>query len=220
VVSSLFPAFAMAKNNNPSRASELFSTGTRFILVVLAPIVLAIVTFAREGLEIWLGTDFGQHSTLVLQWLAVGVFLNSLGHSPFALIQGFGRPDLTAKLHIIELPVYVLLLIWLLRNFGINGVAIAWVCRVAMDTALLLFVAYRLLPVLAKPLMQTLPLVLVPLPLFLAGEMLHGLAVKTGFYFLATLIMALVAYFFACSRSERQMLKAGLWSMFEISVSR
>lgn len=220
VVSSLFPAFATAKSGNLSRASELFSTGTRFILVVLAPIVLAIVTFAREGLGIWLGAQFGQHSTLVLQWLAVGVFLNSLGHSPFALIQGFGRPDLTAKLHIIELPLYVLSLIWLLRHFGINGVAIAWVIRVGVDTALLLLFAHRLLPVLAKPIMQSLPLVLFPLPLFLVGAVLNGLAVKAGFYCIATLSMGFVFYFFACSPAERQSLRTFLWSLFETSESR
>jgi O-antigen/teichoic acid export membrane protein len=146
--------------------------------------------------------------------------LNSLGHSPFALVQGFGRPDLTAKLHIIELPVYVLSLIWLLRDFGINGVAIAWVIRATVDTMLLLFVAHRLLPALTKPLMQILPLLLVPLPLFLVGATLDGLAVKVSFYCLATLIMAFVAYFLAITRAERQTLKASLRTLFETSRSR
>ena len=220
VVSSLFPAFATAKGGDLSSAPELFSTGTRFVLLVLAPIVLALVTFAREGLEIWLGVDFAQHSTTVLQWLAVGVFLNSLGHSPFALIQGLGRPDLTAKLHALELPLYVLLLVWLLGEFGINGVAIAWVARVALDTVLLLTVAHRLLPALATPLRQIMPLVLVPLPLFLAGAMLDGLAVKVGFYCFATVTVVSAAYLFSCSQAERQALKVGLREFFEPSGSR
>ena len=49
----------------------------------------------------------------MLQILAVGVFINSLAQVPFALLQGVGRPDLTATLHLIELPLYLGLLWWL-----------------------------------------------------------------------------------------------------------
>lgn len=58
-----------------------------------APLLVAF-----EGLMLWLGSEFADNSTLVLQLLAVGVFINSLAHVPSGLEQGAGRPDLTAKL--------------------------------------------------------------------------------------------------------------------------
>ncbi len=83
------------------------------VFLVLFPVVLLTIVLAHAGLRLWLGADFAQHSFRVLQWLAVGVFINSLAQIPFALVQGAGRPDLTAKLHLIELPLYLLALWWL-----------------------------------------------------------------------------------------------------------
>jgi O-antigen/teichoic acid export membrane protein len=210
VVSTLFPAFATAKGANLARIPELFSTGTRIILFALAPLVLALVTFARDGLDLWLGGDFAWESTAVLQWLAVGVFVNSLGYAPFALVQGLGRPDLTAKLHALELPFYLLLLVWLLGAFGVQGAAMAWVARVTLDSTLLMVLSHRLVPALTGACRQCMPLVLLPLLLFLVGANLHGNALKIGFYGCALLAIVATAYLFSCSLAERQMLRARL----------
>jgi O-antigen/teichoic acid export membrane protein len=71
--------------------------------------------------------------------------LNCIAFIPFALVQGAGRPDLTAKLHLAELPVYLAALYVLVRLYGIEGAAIAWTGRVAVDAAALFLFANRLL---------------------------------------------------------------------------
>lgn len=106
---------------------------------------MLIVTLAHEGLDLWLGAEFAQNSTRVLQWLVVGRFINGLAQIPFALIQSAGRPDLTAKLHFIELPFYLLIVWWLIGAYGIEGAAVAWVARVAVDTLILFGIAHRFL---------------------------------------------------------------------------
>lgn len=77
---------------------------------------------------------------MVLQLLAIGILINSLAHIPFALLQGVGRPDLPAKFHLIQLPLYLGILWFSLQQWGIAGAAFAWTLRVTLD-ALLLFVA-------------------------------------------------------------------------------
>ena len=81
-----------------------------------------------------------------MQWLVLGVFLNSLAMIPYTLLQAIGRPDLTAKLHLVELPVFLLMLWSMIHMFGIEGAAIAWTLRVGFDALLLFAVARRLLP--------------------------------------------------------------------------
>ena len=56
------------------------------------------------------------------------------GQLAFAVVQGAGRPDLTAKFHLVELPIYLIALTVLVRHYGIEGAAIAWTLRVALDT--------------------------------------------------------------------------------------
>jgi O-antigen/teichoic acid export membrane protein len=146
LVSVLFPAFSTSFVQEPLRAKQMFNRGVKYIFLILFPITLIIVTFANEGLTLWIGKDFAQNSTLVLQWLAIGVLINSLAQVPFALIQGVGRPDITAKFHFIELPFYMLILWKFTTAFGIVGAAYAWVLRVSLDTILLFYMASRFIP--------------------------------------------------------------------------
>ena len=107
LVGVLFPAFSTTFAHDRSYTTQLFSQGVKFIFLGMFPVILLIVTFANEGIYLWLGAEFAQNSSYVLQWLAAGVFINSLAQVAFAMIQGAGRPDLTAKLHLLELPFYL-----------------------------------------------------------------------------------------------------------------
>jgi len=145
LVGVLFPAFASTFASDKKRTERLFRVGVKCMFLVLFPITLLAITFAHEGLAAWLGPAFAINSTRVLQWLAIGVLLNSLAQVPFALIQGVGRPDVTAKLHLIELPLYATTLWFLVGRYGILGAAVAWVLRVAVDTTCLFGIALRVL---------------------------------------------------------------------------
>ena len=134
LVSVLFPAFSTSLVSDRVRATRLFGRGTTYMLLALFPLSLVVVTLAQPALSLWLGTAFAQHSAHVLQWLAIGVFINSLAQVAFALVQAAGRPDLTAKLHLAELPCYVVAVWFLIQADGIEGAAIAWVGRIVVDT--------------------------------------------------------------------------------------
>ena len=141
IMGVMFPAFASTLAVDREGAARLFRRVVEYVFLALFPITLLIVTFADDGLAIWLGEEFARNSTLVLQLLMIGIFVNSHAQVAFGLIQGAGRPDLTAKLHLLELPVYVVLLLWLLAEFGIVGAAIAWVLRVVIDALMLFLLA-------------------------------------------------------------------------------
>jgi O-antigen/teichoic acid export membrane protein len=145
IVGVLFPAFAADFGSNPGRVRLLFKQGLKYTFLVLFPIVLLVMAFAREGLQFWLGLEFANNSLRVLQWLAFGRLINSLAQVPFGLVQGAGHPRLTGKLHLIELPFYLVVVWWLTRTLGIEGAAIAWVARVVVDAAILFVMAQRLL---------------------------------------------------------------------------
>ena len=139
----LFPTFSFLEGvGDRDKVSRLFFRAIKFQVALLFPITLTIILFAWEGLTIWLGEAFARQSAPVLQILAVGVLMNSLSQIPFALLQGVGRPDLTAKFHLVELPVYGALAFWLVREMGVSGAALAWTLRVSLD-GLLLFGAAR-----------------------------------------------------------------------------
>jgi O-antigen/teichoic acid export membrane protein len=156
---------------------------SRFGLIALAPIVGMILLAAGPFMNLWLGEEFFRNSTPVLQLLAVGVLFNFLAQIPASALQALGRPDLTAKLNIIELPVYLVALFLLLPTMGIVGAALAWTLRVAVDCILHYALAHRLFP--EKP---------ADLPgrtglLFMTGGIL--LAALFGLSYLDNLLLAL-----------------------------
>lgn len=135
-MNAVFPAIAAAQSDPESHSRMLFAAGRAMVALMLPPVLIAAV-FARPLLDIWLGSTFAAPATPVLKLLLVGIFLNSCSHVPYAFLQATGRTDLTAKLHIIELPFFAALLVWAVHEYGVPGAALAWTLRVALDTALL-----------------------------------------------------------------------------------
>lgn len=141
MIAVVFPAFASTYVDNPHRTTVLFERSLRILVLLTFPLSLVVILFAREMLTLWVGAAFADASAPVMRWLAVGIFANSLAQAPFAFLQGTGRPDLTAKLHLMELPLYVASLAWLANLYGIVGVAVAWTLRATFDSVALLVIA-------------------------------------------------------------------------------
>jgi O-antigen/teichoic acid export membrane protein len=141
LTATLFPAFnTMIRRGEGDRFRSAFAAAVRYLMLAVGVAAAVLIAYGREFLGLWLGADFARQSGFVIQILALGAFVNSLAYVPYALLQALGRPDLTAKFHMVELPIHLLLLWTLVRAWGITGAAVAWATRVAID-ALLLFIA-------------------------------------------------------------------------------
>jgi O-antigen/teichoic acid export membrane protein len=103
----------------------------------MGPVLLFVAVFSRDILQVWLGPVFARQSTVALQILTLGVFINSFGIFPYSLLQGVGRPDVTAIFHLFELPIHLGLLWLLVPRMGITGAAIAVTVRLLLDAALI-----------------------------------------------------------------------------------
>ena len=133
-----FSAVATTSTRDPQRTVLLFDRVLRITLTVLFLPTLVLVALAPDILRVWLGPEYAVHSTVVMQLIAIAVFLNCLGQGAQTFIQGLGRPDITAKYHLVELPFYALALWWLLPRYGLLGAAIAWSARTILDTVALM----------------------------------------------------------------------------------
>jgi O-antigen/teichoic acid export membrane protein len=134
LASTLFPAFsALTATSDPSRLTLLYARSFKYLLLLLGPVILLLVVFARDILTLWMGEAFARPTTSVLQILACGVFVNCFAHIPFGLLQSHGRPDLAAKVLLCELPLYLPLAWFAVRHGGIAGAAAGWTLRVAIE---------------------------------------------------------------------------------------
>ena len=133
----LFPAFSSTHLRNPEITKKLFIRGVKFIFILLYPIIIILITFAYEIMDLWLGKIFAEESTLVMQFLAIGVLLNSIAYIPFTYLQGIGKPKIPALIYLIELPFYLVTMWLAIIQWGIEGAAMVWLLRIVLDTIVL-----------------------------------------------------------------------------------
>lgn len=141
ISSVAFPTLTVMLNAHPRRWRAYF---TRWIGVVTL-LMLAVCTLLALSLPfvlpLWIGESLNPLSVTIGQILCIGVFFNSLGSMFYSLIHAQGRADITAKLHLLELPIFLTALLYFIDSHGLIGAAWVWVGRMVLDTTLLAFVS-------------------------------------------------------------------------------
>jgi O-antigen/teichoic acid export membrane protein len=199
-----FPAFAMSAVHDANRTAQLFDRVLRMTFAALFLPTLLLVLLAPDVLQLWLGHAFVLRSTGVLQVLALAVFVNTLGQGALTLIQSLGRPDLTGKFHLAELPGYLLLLWWLLPRYGILGVAVAWAVRAIVDAALLMGASPAVLPQCRAGVRRIALWTAGAAPVVVASAFVQGTQTRLWLAALMVPVWCLIAWRFLLTDSERQ----------------
>jgi O-antigen/teichoic acid export membrane protein len=217
IIPSLFPYFSYHGTKGRNEVSEVTSRVAKYMLLILTPVVAVFFCFARQILQLWLGSDFANQSTIVLQLVAVLFFVNAFAMLPYTSVQALGRPDLKAILDLVVLPVYAVSAWWLMRRAGVNGAALAKLFVTIVDFSALYIIASRLRAFsirdwFAGPLMRALALSagLVALVGLIAS--LHArIGVSIALLIVSFLVYAFLFWIFAVDEEDRLVIR-NLWS--------
>lgn len=139
LVSVIYPALVRLRaQGDAAGVRETVRRSTRYVFVALLGPVVILVVYAREILTVWMGADFAVQASGCLRILAIAVLANVMAWPAYQLLHAAGRADLTARYHVVELVIHIPASILLISQLGVLGAAIAWLLRVAIDSALLL----------------------------------------------------------------------------------
>lgn len=138
----LFPLLSKLKGQT-EEADRLSIQALEIMAYVIAPFFLLAIVLAKPLMEIWLG-DVSVFMFIFLQIFAVGKFAESLNFVLLSQIQALGRPDLTAKRHLLELPFYCFGIYFASQAFGLIGVAFVWTSWAILDLLILFYIRNRL----------------------------------------------------------------------------
>jgi O-antigen/teichoic acid export membrane protein len=210
VAGTLYPAFSERGDEGQKQQLEtLYERSVRYLLLIMMPGVVYLFVLGPDLFGIWMGPSFGQQTSAVVRILTVGLLANGLAFVPYSLVQALGRPDLTGKLHLLELPLYVVLCVLLIPRSGIAGAALASTVRFVLDSAMLFFAAsnycrceLRGFWVSSFPRILTLSSAL-GLTLFGIKLVLHSPWARLGLGLLAVAICLLAAWNFGVNSAEK-----------------
>lgn len=141
ISSVAFPSLSKLWRSNPVEAQTVFNRWLLRLAAIMSLLTIFIATVLPTILPLWIGAQLPAESVMVGQLLCIGVFGNSIGAMYFASLHAKGRADVTAKLHVLELPIFAVALYLLITHFGVLGAAITWSGRMILD-ALLLWLAH------------------------------------------------------------------------------
>ena len=133
---TLFPSLSRL---DKAAAAILSHRSTQVLAYLEAAVCGPAIIMSDQFFRIWLGADFAVIASPVAKILMVGAWINSVAFLSFSLLQAQGRPDLVAKVHVIEALPFLAILWCLLTSYGLEGAAVAWCLRVLIDTILLLW---------------------------------------------------------------------------------
>lgn len=132
---AMFPTFS---SNDAAHGVALSISALRFLSYAMTLIVLLVLLALRPFLELWVGSNIARVTAPIGEILLIGIWFNSVAHLPYFLLQAQGKPDLVAKVHMVELPLYLVAAWIAVQSFGLSGVAVVWVVRCMVEAIVLL----------------------------------------------------------------------------------
>lgn len=145
LANTALPAFSrLQASPDRTELAKLYSRTLRGTLLWIAPTGLLLCVLARSFFTIWAGPDYGVNSTPAFFIAVGGLIFSILAYAPYCLLVSYGRSEIIARIHVMELLPYLPVAALLTWYFGIIGAAAAWSLRLAFDAALFAIFARRI----------------------------------------------------------------------------
>ncbi len=212
LVTALFPAMSEIHEVNGLDQSfrKLYLQSERILVFTFLPIGALFLMFTPEILKVWMGAPFSLKASYPFEILSIAFMINSVSQLPFTMLQAVGRPDLTGKTHLIELPIHLLVAYMLIQTFGLIGAALATLIRLIFDASLLYFFASTRLR-LQIGFIRDIKKIIVPTLCLLVGVIgvaafPQEIVTKVIIGFVSLLVYAVLVFKFSLEENERQLI--------------
>ena len=143
VTTVMYPYLSRANAKDVNNGISQFKKYSFIFNVLFLLFYTLLILFIPIIFRLWIG-DIDESSITIAKILCLGAFFNSISGLKYSMIQGMGRADITAKIHIFELPIYIVMVVYMVPYYGLIGAAIAWSTRMVLDYILLTSTLYNL----------------------------------------------------------------------------
>lgn len=137
VTSAYLPLLSGLQSNRDGALYKAYEEANKLVYWPTLMMAGFLYLFASEFLSKWISPEFSEQSKLVMKIFCVGIIYNSQALVPYTLLQAVAKPKWIAINHMLELPVYLLLLWLATTKYGLIGAALASTLRIFIDYMIL-----------------------------------------------------------------------------------
>lgn len=135
---AVFPRLAAAQSSTFA-AKSTKKTAYLYMLLLISPIVLCGLIFAPILITVWLGESYANEPVDIFRILLIGFLFNSIALIPYSNLQANGLSKLTAKIHLVEVFPYFVVLFAAVKYYDIVGASVMWSMRMFFDMSIMLY---------------------------------------------------------------------------------
>jgi O-antigen/teichoic acid export membrane protein len=127
VTTALFPSLAQQINRrNPDAVLQQCAIATQLLMYLVCGLGAGFVFFGRDLLALWISDAMAARAAAPLAILTIGALENAMLAVPYTLSIAAGRTSAPLALYLVTAPCYVLVSLWCVHGWGIQGAAWAW----------------------------------------------------------------------------------------------
>jgi len=125
LISALVPAVSeLEAKNDKEKLRELYERGSKYVSLVVFPLIFLSVIVASDLINIWIGDKFSL-AILSFQVLIIGYGINVLTGMGTSIVRGIGKPEYETKYAVLTLVMQLTLSLVLVQVLGYKGVLIS-----------------------------------------------------------------------------------------------
>jgi O-antigen/teichoic acid export membrane protein len=203
------------------RVAQVYMTGSRILLAVIAPTIVLIVMLGPQFIGRWIGPEYGERAAGILPFLVCAFLAPSLNPFVGRYLTALGQHGFLAKAGPVSALSGIALSLILIHRHGVEGVAVALMVPAVLLTMAVTVYACRHIGVsVSQYFRKTLLPLIVPLALMtlvawelekvLRGETYFEMGVIAG---ASALVYLAVMPWFVTNRDERAMASAWLGAL-------
>lgn len=192
---ALFPiASELGASRDIQQLHHIYHVMTRYLFFLNVAVLVLFTSFSWDILNLWMGKVFADQASVILTFIAIGYFFNSLTNLPSQVCDGMNNPKITSTFAFLSGGVCILFNLIGGHLWGVVGIAAGYMVACAiMSVSFNLYVHNRVIGlsyrrVILGPCLESAILGLVVLLTFLP---LNLLAAKENQHFGMVLIKAM-----------------------------
>jgi O-antigen/teichoic acid export membrane protein len=144
LLTALVPAVSeLEASDNKEKLMELYTRGSKYISLMVFPLILLSITIAPDLINLWVGDKFPL-AVLSFQILVIGYVINVLTGMGTSVVRGIGKPEYETRYAVLTLVLQLILSITLVQIIGYRGVLVSVLITTVVAALYFLLIFHKL----------------------------------------------------------------------------